>query len=122
MDAKTIGFNIRQHRKLKGLTQAELGERVGISTMSIRRYEGGNRIAPENVLNRIADTLGITISLLLEPHIIVDDGTGERMSIAQKNTLDAMDKLNEDGQEKVAEYADDLVRSGKYSADTPVVS
>lgn len=43
-------------------------------------------------------------------------GTGERMSQYKIRVLDNMDKLNEEGQEKVAEYADDLVRSGKHPA------
>lgn len=72
MDAKMIGYNIRQHRKLKGLTQAELAERAELSTMSIRRYESGERIIPENSLNRIAEVLGIPKSLLLTLHVVVD--------------------------------------------------
>ena len=46
----------------------------------------------------------------------IASGAGERMSKHKIRVLDNMDKLNEEGQEKVAEYADDLVRSGKHPA------
>ena len=45
MDMKIIGEQIRQHRKVKGLTQEELAKASDLSTMSIRRYESGVRLA-----------------------------------------------------------------------------
>ena len=39
--AKTIGEQIRELRKERGLTQKELGERSGIAEPTIRRYELG---------------------------------------------------------------------------------
>lgn len=60
MDMKAIGKQIRQHRKLKGLTQEELAKASELSTMSIRRYESGERIAPEEAIEKIASALGIT--------------------------------------------------------------
>lgn len=65
MDSKVIGERIRQQRKMKGLTQEELALKVDISTMSIRRYEGGERVITENVIKRIADALGVPVSSLL---------------------------------------------------------
>lgn len=52
-----IGDNIRYFRKLKGLTQSELADAVGISLMSVRRYEGNERIPPEALLAKIAGVL-----------------------------------------------------------------
>lgn len=59
MDAKTVGNQIRQCRKMKGLTQEELAKETGLSTMSIRRYESGQRIAPQKTLIKIAKALDI---------------------------------------------------------------
>lgn len=53
-----IGDIIRDVRKRKGFTQTTLAEKVGISLMSIRRYENGERIIPEKILHRINDELG----------------------------------------------------------------
>lgn len=59
MDIKAIGEKIKQYRKLKGLTQEELAKNSGLSTMSIRRYESGERIAPQETLLKIAKALGV---------------------------------------------------------------
>ena len=59
MDIKAIGEKIKQYRKLKGLTQEELAKNSGLSTMSIRRYESGERIAPQETLLKIAKALTI---------------------------------------------------------------
>lgn len=64
MNIEEIGKHIRQYRKLKGLTQESLAEKANLSVMSVRRYESGERIAPENVLKRIANVLEIPVDIL----------------------------------------------------------
>lgn len=59
-----IGWKIQAHRKLKGLTQAELAAASGLSEMSIRRYESGDRLPPISVAKKIAEALSIQESLL----------------------------------------------------------
>lgn len=59
MDVKAAGEKIKQYRKIRGLTQEELAQKAGLSTMSIRRYESGGRIAPQEALLKIAKALGI---------------------------------------------------------------
>lgn len=48
-------------RKFKGLTQAELAEKIGMTTRAIQNYESGNRIPKSAVLEKIAEGLGVTI-------------------------------------------------------------
>lgn len=69
MDMKSIGEQIRQHRKIKGLTQEELAKESGLSTMSIRRYESGDRIAPQEALSKIAKALGVHLRDLADTSI-----------------------------------------------------
>ncbi len=52
-----IGEHIKQFRKMQGLSQKELAEKSGISLMSIRRYETGEREPRHDVLERIANAL-----------------------------------------------------------------
>ena len=59
-----VGANIRQYRKLRGLTQAQLAEMAHISTMSVRRYESGEREVSENTLRTIAFVLGVDAKYL----------------------------------------------------------
>ncbi len=65
MDMKLIGKQIRQYRKIKGLTQEELAKASDLSTMSIRRYESGERIAPQETVEKIASALGTTAFALM---------------------------------------------------------
>lgn len=58
-DMKALGENIRRVRKVKGLTQEELAEKADLSTMSIRRYEKGERIITESVMDAIAKALDV---------------------------------------------------------------
>lgn len=69
MDIKAIGEKIKQYRKLKGLTQEELAKNSGLSTMSIRRYESGERIAPQETLLKIAKALGVHLRDLADTSI-----------------------------------------------------
>ncbi len=72
MDTASIGEQIRKYRKLKGLTQEELAKKSGLSTMSIRRYETGERIAPQPNLIKIAEALGVHLRDFAD-HSIWDD-------------------------------------------------
>ena len=61
----TIGNKIKDERKKAKLTQAELANKAGISTMSIRRYESGDRSPSYDTLVKLSDVLGVPISTFL---------------------------------------------------------
>jgi len=61
----TIAERIRAARKAAGLTQKELGERMGVSSVAVTQYESGKRIPKVDTLQRIADALGIDIGVLV---------------------------------------------------------
>ena len=59
--------SIKWHRKNKGMTQAELATAVGVSLMSIRRYEtlgAGNREPSADLYDKIAKQLDTTADIL----------------------------------------------------------
>lgn len=58
---------IREFRKLRGLTQKELGDLCGVNESTIRNYELGNRYPDEEALANIADKLGVDIHALADP-------------------------------------------------------
>lgn len=60
--AKTIGEQIRELRKERGLTQKELGERSGIAEPTIRRYELGKLNPKFETVQKIAKALGVPTS------------------------------------------------------------
>lgn len=53
----SIGENIRNYRLNKGLTQAELAKKSGMSRIALGNYERGERIPNSAILCRIADAL-----------------------------------------------------------------
>lgn len=61
----SIEENIRKYRKLKRMSQAELGELVGLAPSAISMYEGGQREPPVSSLRRIAEALDVPLAILL---------------------------------------------------------
>lgn len=59
----TIGEQIRNIRKEKGLTQKELARRVGLSWETISNVEN-NKYTSLKTLNKIAKALDINIQIL----------------------------------------------------------
>lgn len=57
---QTIGARIREARKIKGLTQKELGEKAGIAEPTIRRYELGKLNPKMETIQKIAAALGVS--------------------------------------------------------------
>ncbi len=59
-----IGANIKTVRLYRGLTQKELGEKMGVTDACIRAYENGRRTPKEVTLKRIAAGLGVDYHIL----------------------------------------------------------
>lgn len=57
----SIGENIKYYRKLKKLTQKQLGALIGCATITIQQYEAGKFVPKIDRLQRIADALGISV-------------------------------------------------------------
>ena len=59
-----IGEIIKKYRKEKRMSQEMLARQTGISTMSIRRYESGERDIRTDELKKISRVLNIPSSVL----------------------------------------------------------
>ena len=60
----SIGENIKKARKAAGLTQKELGEKLGVSNTMIAIYETGRRMPKTDTLQRIASALNCSVASL----------------------------------------------------------
>ncbi|SEU31246.1 helix-turn-helix domain-containing protein [Paenibacillus sp. NFR01] len=67
MDSKRLGQRLRAFRKLKGYTQQELADSVGISLAVLGAVERGNRRLEDQILNKIAIFLDVSVEELIEP-------------------------------------------------------
>lgn len=61
MEIKNLALNLRRIRDDKGLSQADVAERAGISRVAYRSIETGEATPRSATLTRIADVLGVRI-------------------------------------------------------------
>ena len=62
-----IGARIREIRLVRGLTQLELGEKVGLSADRVRQYETGYRKTKTDMIKAIASALEVQPLALTDP-------------------------------------------------------
>jgi len=124
-----IGQRIKLFREEAGLTQHQLAELAEVSREAIGNYEGGRRVPPVDIAQRIATALNMSVDDLIYP-----DGTKPKKASvplddegmeALAKSLDArskiitdiiqnLDKMNDDGKRKAVEYVRDLAKIAEY--------
>ena len=60
-----LAKNIRTYRLQAGLSQAELGLKIGYSQQIINAYENGQRVPPTATLELLAELFNISIDVLI---------------------------------------------------------
>ena len=65
VDAKKVGEQIYLLRKIKGLTQNELGERLSISAQAVSKWERGETLPDTAILSDLADILETSVDNIL---------------------------------------------------------
>ena len=65
MDIKNVGNQIAILRKEKGLTQMELGERLGVSFQAVSKWERGETLPDTAILPDLAEILGTSVDFIL---------------------------------------------------------
>jgi transcriptional regulator with XRE-family HTH domain/DNA-directed RNA polymerase subunit RPC12/RpoP len=85
MDQIRIGKFIAAKRKEKGLTQAQLAEKLGITDRAVSKWETGKSLPDASIMLELCGLLGITVNDLLSGEVVTMERINERM---QKNLLD----------------------------------
>lgn len=71
----TLGDKIRFHRKRLGLTQTELGERLGVQVNAVSKWECGRvESIPTSKIKEIAKIFGVAPSYLIDDEQPADSG------------------------------------------------
>ena len=91
MDSKKIGAFIAMNRKAKGLTQEQLGERLGVSNKTVSRWENGNYMPDLSLLEPLSRELGITLNELLAGEAIEKEKAAE---YSERNLAGTIDYLS----------------------------
>ena len=114
----TTGELIKAARKKAGMTQAQLAEKLGISYVGVSQWENDLRNPKLDTLQRIASALGVPVQDLIRDWEAVDKEEFKRVFIYGEGIKDridaALDRLNDEGQEKAAERVEELTEIPKY--------
>ena len=121
-----ISDNIKEIRKLYGLTQSELGKIAGVTDKAVSSWENGKKEPRMGSIQKIADHLNLSKSNIIEEagmkyalaqkdgHVLSDTKFTYDLSSTQGKINKAISELNQEGKEKVLEYARDLQGTGRY--------
>lgn len=64
-DNKTLGQRIAHYRKLRGITQEELGEKCGVSSQAVSKWENDISAPDITLLGTLSEIFGISADELL---------------------------------------------------------
>ena len=106
----SLGSRIKERREALGLTQGELGKELGVTGSAIGNYENGVSFPKADVLYGVFEALQCDANYLFQDEI---RNMNEQETL-ERQLLDSFQQLNEEGREKVVQYAADLVCTGKY--------
>ena len=106
-----VAKNLLYYRKKNKLTQSELAERVGVSHNTISSWESGTNSIDVEVLFKICSVFEISVNEMYGTYSNVQT---ESLNINERNLLYNFRSFNDEGQEKVLSYVDDILTSGKY--------
>lgn len=124
-----LSENIKKYRKESGLTQRQLAKKCDLATGTIQQYELGKRKPKIEQVQKMSAALGVSISELLDPDVLsITNSMIELFANSEIKELETVDpstvqehflmlkfrELNEKGQNKVVDYADDLSKTKEY--------
>lgn len=141
----TTGQRIKSERLKAGLTQKELGKRLGIAYQSVAQWENGLRNPKLETLQRIADALNVSLwtffpdgtEVTFDGELFrVSDGNAVRWIGSPAGQGDSpqgaenqpandnrarlnanYDSLNDHSRKRLVEYSDDLVSNPQNRRD-----
>ena len=104
----TIGDKIRLHRKALGLTQTELGERLGVKTNAVSKWECG-RVddIPTSKIKAMAKLFDV------QPSYLIDEkqpapANGDGLSEEDKRIIELLHQLTPENRERIVAIIESL--------------
>ena len=88
--SKTLGQNIANLRKARGLTQGQLAERFNYTDKAISKWEHGDVCPDVNTLAELADFFGVTTDYMIHYHAeeaIMEDHSKDPAAIRRNRIL-----------------------------------
>lgn len=101
MNTEKIGVFLASLRKEKGLTQEQLGEKLGVSNKTVSRWETGTYLPPVEMLQQISIFYDVTINEILSGERLTQEAFREK---AEENLTSALKSSSFTLEEKKAYY------------------
>lgn len=101
MNLTEVGRFITELRKEQGLTQEQLGEKIGVTNKTISRWETGTYLPPADALLAISELFGVSINEILSGKHISEQ---EYKKIAEENLIKAIKTSSFSLKDKIAFY------------------
>ena len=108
----SIGSRMKARREELGMTQTQLAEKIGVTKGAIGNYETDANSPKASMMYKIFEALQCDANYLYQDDMF--DAASVMLPNDEREMLRLYNQLNQEGKEKLADYADDLVRSGKY--------
>lgn len=105
---------LKELRNEKGVSQLKLAEHIKISQQAIAKWETEKSTPDPYTLCQLADFFNVTVDYLLGRTPSMVHETITNYGQKNKELLDLYYQLNNDGKNKMIEYAQDLVVGGRY--------
>lgn len=116
----SFGESLVTIRSAKGISRKDFAEQLQIPYTTLRNYETDQREPGHKLLIRMATLLDVSVDELIgyQPQNKTASSTLDEAVLEtdplRSTLLHNFDQLNQEGQERLAETSDDMVRSGKY--------
>ena len=108
------GKRIKELREKYELTQDQLAQKLETTKQTIFKYENGIVTnIPSDKVEKMASIFNVSPSYILG----WDDTIAEKPNPKEKHVVEIFRNLNDDGQDRVIEYAEYVRDTGKYSLD-----
>lgn len=95
MEQIKIGKFIAELRKNKNMTQEQLGEKLGVSSKTISKWENGRGMPELSTLKPLSEELGVSINEILSGEKIEKEVYQEKLEENIVNTIDYANKKME---------------------------
>lgn len=125
-----IGKRIKMLRNSVGMTQDELGDKLGVKKAAIQKYESGSIVNLKiETIKKLAEIFEVTPAYImgwdkfdeeinndkLKRQIRLAELLSDRFDMEIVETIFKSFELNEDGQNKLFSYMEDLTQLEKYT-------
>lgn len=104
-----IYIRIKENRRRMGMTQAQLGECLGVQKSAIQKYESGSNHYKLETIIKLAQVFEISVSTLIGEKQDAKHTLVELFGAKGLGLLEVFEMLNEDGKIKVLTYAHDIM-------------